>query len=281
MLLPYSIHGRVDMHLEKILQALGPLLVHMIEYRNAPLFNSADEEKRQYAKVVTDRDQLCCFMHHTTHSLKCCLAPPKPHGGWGHAHAGRFGRCERERANQTFIIAPNQDLVYITDPRHPEVFLRLWDSRWCEKVQRLALVVCDCRTGAEWLGFDLPSKVQQLWPGAPGLFRETKLKEILLVVRPRQIPKDHAYSDLQELLLLRDRFGFVNYRELRDDASVFTQRDVNVVDSNFTIFQDQLQRMLPEHSRNEVKFSRVVDIDCNSLGMTDYEEAYRNYSREH
>ncbi|RYC54219.1 hypothetical protein CHU98_g11987 [Xylaria longipes] len=36
-----------------------------------------------------------------------------------------FRQAEAQRARQKFAIAPKQDLVYLTDPQHPELFVRL------------------------------------------------------------------------------------------------------------------------------------------------------------
>ncbi|KAI0972326.1 hypothetical protein F4678DRAFT_460553 [Xylaria arbuscula] len=282
MLLPYSIRLRVEMRFEGILQVLGDLLVHLDEYGDGLPFDSADQERLRYVKVVTDRNQLRVNSDLATRSLTCCLTPAMEfRGNWNTVQVAAFGQKERKGAEQSFIIAPDQDLIYVTDARHPELFLRLYRSLWCREVQRLALVVCDCRTGADWLSFDVAKKARLLWPGEP-VFRLTKLKEIMLVARPRRHPTQYTPSDLQQSASQpRDAFGFVDYEAVRDNASAFTQEDVTVVDQTFDIFQDQLQKMLRQASRYTViKFSRVVDIACNSLGMTDIEEVERNYYRE-
>ncbi|TGJ78585.1 hypothetical protein E0Z10_g10178 [Xylaria hypoxylon] len=188
-----------------------------------------------------------------------------------------FRRGEAQKARQCFVMVPDQDLVYVADPLHPELSLQLWKSTWCKKVQRLAILICDCSTGVEWYGADLPDKAKELWPDGPALFEETELKEIMLVVRPRVNPRRVGCES--SLSLPRDSYGFVGYGTAGLGSCMFSSMDKDFIDEMFKACEYQLESMFPRNLGREIKISRVVDIDCESVGLTNLEGGGSIYQR--
>ncbi|KAI0811493.1 hypothetical protein GGR55DRAFT_678314 [Xylaria sp. FL0064] len=196
----------------------------------------------------------------------------------------QFRQIEAQRAKQRFLVAPDRDLVYVTDPRHPALFLQLWKSPWCKEVQYLALLVCDCMTETDWLGVNLWKMVGDLWqPNEPGPFDESKLKEITLVAKPSMCALNYTRENV--MLLEHNIYGFMNYttyEALRDVESfplLFEVWDRHIVDETFDSVREQLEPLLPERLRRRVNFNYVIDIDCINIGMTDIVGEGTDYTR--
>jgi hypothetical protein len=194
-----------------------------------------------------------------------------------------FERKENVRAKQGFAVAVDRDLVYVTDPRHCDLFLRLWGGAWCKKVQYLAILVVDCKVQMEWYNSNIAARARHMWPFQGHLFAESELKEITLVVRPavnpHKLPDEDHYRRDRLLAHPRDVYGFVDYQRLRGDPDVFSTIDSLIIRQNFKRYRTDLRKMMPDEMKQKITIRFAVDLDCESIGMTNVEGEGAVYKR--
>ncbi|KAI0873222.1 hypothetical protein GGS24DRAFT_404292 [Hypoxylon argillaceum] len=194
-----------------------------------------------------------------------------------------FDSAEARRARQSFSVATDRDLVYVTDPRCCDLFLHVWGSPWCKKVRYLAVLVVDCAVQMEWYNSDVAVRARNTWPFQALLFEGCEVREIMLVVRPavnpRSLPAEQSQRRERLLALPRDVYGFVDYGTLHGDTDLFSAMDSNVIKQNFTTYRRDLGEMIPEDLKQKIKLRFVVDLDCESIGMTNVEGAGAMYKR--
>ncbi|KAI0911280.1 hypothetical protein F4823DRAFT_561118 [Ustulina deusta] len=282
-LLPESVGCSIEMNMNAIEAVLEDLDTHLEEYKSGfPL-----DERSIHEVLVDDMTALRRVSRRANRAGMACLEPDIIQEVQGNIDwrlpggtVAAFNRDEERRATQRFIVAPDRDLIYVIDPRRSELFLQLWKSRWCKQVKRLALLVCDCWIEMEWLGTCLISREEQLRPDEPGVFDQTELKEIMLVARPKgRLCHGRPVDGLDFLDLPRDNYGFVDYAVVRDEEQLFGDENVDIVNENFDAYEAQLKMMLPKDLGREIKFSRVVDIDCEDIGMTNVKSKDNIYTR--
>ncbi|KAJ8104711.1 hypothetical protein ONZ43_g7720 [Nemania bipapillata] len=103
----------------------------------------------------------------------------------------------------------------------------------------------------------------------------------MLVVRPAVNPRKLFRKSRRERLLAlpRDVYGFVDYERLRGDQEVFPGIDMVVIEQNFSRYKKDLKGMMSEEMRERVNFRFGVDLDCESIGMTNVEGPGAIYKR--
>ncbi|KAI0417158.1 hypothetical protein F5X98DRAFT_162225 [Xylaria grammica] len=173
--------------------------------------------------------------------------------------ASQFRTDQTKKATERFWVAPERDLVYIVDPLSPELFLRLWKSPWCQQVQFLAILIGDYALENVWRETDLSRKARALWPNEPGIFEQTKLRQIMLVVRPPGYMRERIGL---ESSLSRNMYGFARYEFC---SRFFTDEHREVLGRQFQLYENQLRSMLPENSR--IRINHEIDVDCRSIGL--------------
>ncbi|RWA04266.1 hypothetical protein EKO27_g10837 [Xylaria grammica] len=154
---------------------------------------------------------------------------------------------------------PTKAFPMAANPLSPELFLRLWKSPWCQQVQFLAILIGDYALENVWRETDLSRKARALWPNEPGIFEQTKLRQIMLVVRPPGYMRERIGL---ESSLSRNMYGFARYEFC---SRFFTDEHREVLGRQFRLYENQLRSMFPENSR--IRINHEIDIDCRSIGL--------------
>lgn len=176
-----------------------------------------------------------------------------------------FRQGETQRARQVMLIVADRDLLYLANHIHPEVFLRLWKSRWCRRIRYLALLIYHYPTGTGWLDVRLPERAEEIWPNDLTSFLDgTQLKEILLVAKLTQLKwglQPREYIDANPLPHRRDVYGFVEFGPLRDKLiarDVIPPAEMVRIDESYSTCERQLRAIFPGYT---IEFRWVVDLD--------------------
>ncbi|KAI0399819.1 hypothetical protein F4802DRAFT_620776 [Xylaria palmicola] len=198
--------------------------------------------------------------------------------------APEFRQGETQRAMQSFVIAADRDLVYISDAQHYDLFLRLWQAPWCKKIERLALLVCDTDLCVEYSCVDLDERLRAVWDDPDAFFDGTSLKEILLVAKPKDWTRYTKEGDDHPTPMFeRDMYGFVDYKEIGDYCEaeyVDLVMPSLSVEQIFMKHEAQLKKMFPKNLGREIKIRWVVDVACDATDLLETEDGtYRIYHR--
>ncbi|KAI8633982.1 hypothetical protein F5Y19DRAFT_471245 [Xylariaceae sp. FL1651] len=199
--------------------------------------------------------------------------------------AHEFRMAEAQMARQSFFIAQDRDLVYLTDVRNEMVFLKMWASTWFNRTERLALLICDCALTTRWQDDTFAELVEDVLPEQVrerAALSQTRLKEIMLVVRPKPSHCDGSQAQPFRAHLAgyqRDRYGFVAYDNIYYDPIVFQAADRTRVDQAFREISDALPEILSEDLRQSIKISWVVDIDCKFPNVDSTDGTYMRFPR--
>ncbi|KAI0102763.1 hypothetical protein GGR51DRAFT_278619 [Nemania sp. FL0031] len=276
--LPHSVHSSIVMHctairdrLRAVTQSLDNYEAYINSESDRTRYRNEAEEHVKELKMVVTRAQRGL----PDYCVPGCINSLIP-------RAREFRRIEGDRARQVFAVAVERDLVYVADPRHPDMFIRLWDNDWMKNVRHLAILVVDCKVKLEWYNSDIVERVTKMWPRRPALFTGSKLKEIVLVVRPSLNPHEmpQLSPHCQSLLAHpRDAWGFVDYEQVRKDTDLFSDLDTLVIKENFEFYERELKKLFPHNLHGKVDFRFSVDLDCVSIGATDIEGAGSIYKR--
>ncbi|KAI0430668.1 hypothetical protein F5Y09DRAFT_306923 [Xylaria sp. FL1042] len=231
--LPSSVRDRMRVYYSLIEVSLCGLSARLRYYKQC----SNEERRSQNELIVEDRDTIRYISDRTSRGEQSYMTPPL---GRCSSDIVAFRREEAQRARQRFLVAPDRDLVYVTDPRHPRLFLQLLKSPWCKEVQYLALLVYDCRTETNWQGVDIGGMAGALWqPSEPGPFAGMKVKEIALVAKPETGLSNYYNSVHLPMCPRHDIYGFMDYEALRNHGSfddLFTTMNRYVVDETYSVY---------------------------------------------
>ncbi|GAW26589.1 hypothetical protein SAMD00023353_3800980 [Rosellinia necatrix] len=173
--------------------------------------------------------------------------------------AAEFRRDEARRAKQRFTISPDEDLVYIADPRHPELFAQLIQCPWFEEIERVAILILDFSVLMNW-----PDRERGIsyWGDEALSFKSTKLKEVMLVVRPVRNPIN-THCERQP----RDVYGFIDIcKDVFYGLDSWLEKDWSEVSLDLLSYETNL-RLVFGDLMEDVQVRFVADVDCEAIGV--------------
>jgi hypothetical protein len=95
------------------------------------------------------------------------------------------------------------DIVYLTDASSPWTLGKFWSKQWAHKAQRVALLIADRTSGAEWHPDTLIQALDE--PGLQRRVVDCAAEEVYLVVLPEKMTEDRFGA------IDRDDYGFIPY----------------------------------------------------------------------